>query len=67
LVKLPPLPEGRAETIKIDFAKLAGRFDPNNLYQIVFNFGGMAWEVPLNPNGATITLEDVRFIPNKIR
>ena len=66
LIKLPPLPEGRAETIKIDFAKLTGRFNPDQLYQIVFNFGGMAWEVPLNPNGAVITFEDVKFIPNKI-
>ena len=39
LVKLPSLPEGRIETVKIDFSKLSKRVNTNHLYQIVLILG----------------------------
>ena len=31
---------------------------------IIINFGRYAWDEPLNPEGATIFVEDIRFIRN---
>gem|GEM_PF-4168747 len=64
LVRLPPLPTDRARTIKVDLSMQSGRVNMDHLYQIVISFGGMAWDEPLNPDGATIVVEGIAFIPN---
>ena len=63
LVKLSPL-SAQFQTIIINFSKLKHRFNTEHIYQIIFNFGGHAWDEILNPNGATIHIQDVRFVRN---